>query len=76
LKGENNLNNYKQQYNKLLERYQKGEAYVDGPDISHQELEKWMPEFLKIVKDLNLLLHKIGEHTPDEAINGFKEATQ
>lgn len=67
------MNSYEQQYNKLLERYRKGEAYVDGPDISPQELERWMPEFLKIIKDLNLLLYKIGEHTPDEAINGFKK---
>lgn len=67
------MNDLKQQYNKLLKRYKDAEAYIDDKQRSQQELDKWLPEFCKIVRELNFILAKIGPHEPDEAVNGFKE---
>lgn len=65
------INQYKLQYNQILERYKKAEAWLDFPGRTELEVQKWMPEFEKIVDQLNLLLAVIGEHTTDEAVNGF-----
>ena len=48
------------------------EVYIDNPERTEKEIDKWMPEFVKIVAQLNLLLAQIGTHTAEEAINGFK----
>ena len=66
------INQYKLQYNQILERYKKAEAWLDSPGRTEPEVQKWMPEFEKIVDQLNLLLFAIGEHTTDEAANGFR----
>ncbi|HHY26431.1 MAG TPA: hypothetical protein GX523_06735 [Desulfitobacterium dehalogenans] len=62
----------KLQYNKILERYKTAEAWLDSPKRVDREIQKWMPEFEKIVDQINLLLFAIGDHTTDEAMNGFK----
>lgn len=67
-----NLRTYKLQYNKALERYRKAEAWLDDPKRTDNEVERWGVEFQKVVSTLELLLWKIGEHTPDESVNGFK----
>ena len=70
-----NLQTLKAQYNALLKRYEAAEAYIDDKKRKPEELDKWMPSFLQIVKQLNKLLIEIGEHRAEEAINGFKEET-
>ncbi|CDX01273.1 Hypothetical protein DPCES_1386 [Desulfitobacterium hafniense] len=65
------INQHKLQYNQILERYKKAELWLDSPMRTEPEVQKWMPEFEKIVDQLNLLLFAIGEHTTDEAVNGF-----
>ena len=67
-----NLRTLKLLYNKTLERFSKAEAYMDNKDVPEKERDRWEPEFLKIVEQLNLLLIRIGEHTPEESVNGFK----
>lgn len=67
-----NLTDLKKQFNALLERCDKAEKYIDAPERTAQELAKWEPEFVKIIAQLSALLEKIGVHTEDEAINGFK----
>lgn len=62
------------QYNTLLNRYKAAEAYIDNPTRTAADIQRWMPEFLRIVKDLNLILARIGPHTASEAVHGFKEA--
>lgn len=66
------MDQHKLQYNQILERYKKAEAWLDFPQRTEPEVQKWMPEFEKIVGQLNLLLFAIGEHTTDEAVNGFE----
>ena len=68
------MNELKQQYNNLLARYNGAESYIDSKERTPEEVEKWLPEFCRIVKQLCALLNKIGEHTADEAVHGFKEA--
>lgn len=66
------INQYKLQYNQILERYKKAEAWLDSPERTEPEVQKWMSEFEKIVDQLNLLLFAIGEHAMDEAVSGFE----
>lgn len=65
------MDQHKLQYNQILERYKKAEVWLDSPKRTEQKVEKWIPEFEKIAGQLNLLLAVIGEHTTDEAVNGF-----
>jgi thiamine kinase-like enzyme len=62
----------KQQFNQLLQRCNKAEKFIDDPKRTEEELNKWMPEFLKIIAQLSALLEKIGEHTPEDVEHGFK----
>jgi flagellin-specific chaperone FliS len=62
----------KLQYNKVLARCDKAIEYMDNKDIPEKERDRWEPQFLKILEELNFLLKRIGEHTPDEVTNGFK----
>ena len=68
-----NLQTLKTQYNTLLNRYKAAEAYIDDKQRTPEEIDKWMPSFLQIVKQLNLTLARIGPHTASEAVHGFKE---
>ena len=67
------LTGLKKQFNALLTRCNKAEKYINAPERTEEELEKWMPEFMNIIAQLSFLLEEIGVHTEDEAINGFKE---
>lgn len=66
------LNELKKKYNKLLDREKKAEEWLDSPEQTDSQVERWMPEFRGILDGLNKLLTQIGSHTTDETINGFK----
>lgn len=61
----------KSQYNELLSRERRGEKVLDDPVRTPEEIEKWMPEFQKILAELNNTLVKIGSYTTEEVLNGF-----
>lgn len=63
----------KKEYNKLLERFNKGEIYFDRKDIPQEEKEKHLKSFQVILNRLSYLLTKIVFYTEDEVLNGFKE---
>ena len=62
----------KNQYNSLLIRCIRAELYMDNPENPEEVKEKYMPEFKKIIHQLNNLLEHIGEYTHDEVCNGFQ----
>lgn len=61
------------QYNTLLAREQKGEKYLDDPIRTPEEIEKWTPEFQKILAGLNRLIDEIGitNCITEERMHGF-----
>lgn len=59
------------QYNALLTREKKAEAYLDNHDIPLRERERWLPKFNEIMAQLNELLLKINNFTSDDVVNGF-----
>jgi hypothetical protein len=63
----------KLQYNSLLRREQAGEKYLDDPIRTDAEVNKWMPEFNKILAGLNSIIDEIGLYncTAEERLNGF-----
>ena len=61
----------KQQYNKMLERFNKAEQYFDRKDISQEEKEEQLENFDVVLKGLNYLLSKIGVYTEQEILEGF-----
>jgi len=61
------------EYNILLKRAQKGEAYLDNENIDVQKREKWIPEFLKIARRMGEIIRKLGNVTAYEILNGFGE---
>ena len=61
----------KKQYNQLLNRYKQAEIYMDNQAISIKQREIYVPELKKITDRLGKMLEVIGEHTQDEALNGF-----
>lgn len=64
------------QYNKLLEKWHKAEAYMNDDSISITEKEKHVEGFKKLMKDLSVLLNSIGIYTKYKALNGFTEANE
>jgi hypothetical protein len=54
----------------LLERYEKGKAYMDNKKIALEEKEKWVGEFRKII-------NQVGKAYDDGLIDDdFKEIKQ
>lgn len=69
--GPMSMDDLKSHYNDLLAREKKGEAYIDDPVRTPGEVEKWMPEFNKILAELNNTLGRIGSFTAEEITHGF-----
>ena len=65
------INDLKSYYNELLAREKRGEEYLDNPARTPDEVDKWMPEFKKILIDLNDTLARIGGFTAVEVVYGF-----
>lgn len=65
------INDLRSRYNELLIREKRGEEYLDGAVRTSDEVDKWMPEFKKILVELNSTLGQIGSFTIVEALNGF-----
>jgi hypothetical protein len=63
----------KQQYNTLLMRQYKGQVYLD--DTSKPDREKWLPEYQKVVEELNGILSELQRLgvtvTEREVLGGF-----
>ena len=61
------------EYNQLLTRHNKAVSFLDS---NAPEKDKWMPEFIKIVKQCNKVIaeiHKVRPVTDKEILNGFYE---
>lgn len=63
---------YKRKYNKLLERHKKAEAYLENENIEYEKRKKWLPEYERILSQLNYLLWRIGDYKKEEILGGFK----
>ena len=63
------MNDLKEQYNKTLKRYYNGCNYI----FEHpKEYDKYLPEVLKLLDKVNILIQNIGNMTKEEIINGFE----
>lgn len=59
----------KEIYNKTLQRYYNGCNYID----EHiEECDKYLPEVIKLLNNLNEILARIPNATKEEILNGFK----
>ena len=69
----NDLDKLKQEYNHNLTRYYNGCKYLEKCD--DEEIDKWLPELLKILNRINELLEKImkqQEVSRKEILEGFE----
>ena len=64
------MQNLKQVYNHLLQRYYNGCDYLEAHP---EETERYMPVVLEIKKTLEQILERIPNATTEEILNGFKE---
>lgn len=67
---------FKERYNATLERFKKGEKFLDNHTTSQEEVEKWLPLLDKIIKDLSIMINEYEQETgkkfPEGAtINGL-----
>jgi hypothetical protein len=62
---------YKKEYNALLVREKKAEAYLGDESIPLNERMLWGSTYNEICKRLGWLLQQIGRYTPDEISFGF-----
>ena len=68
-------NPFLEEYNENLKRYYNGCKYCEE---HKSEIDKWLPELLKILENINSLLVKIMEHrnvSTEEILEGFKQET-
>ena len=68
-------------YNALLLREQKAEKFLNDDTVDIAKKEKWLPEFLKIEKELSLMIKEYktmtGENMPtEEILNGYSPKTR
>lgn len=50
------LNSPEAEYNKLLTRYEKAEAFLNNPDIPESDKEKELPRYKTLLESLNAVL--------------------
>lgn len=67
----------KTEYNKVLERWDKATEYLENPIRTQNEIDKWLPEYEKILKQRNCLIIEIWTEsgikpTIEEYEGGFK----
>ena len=63
-------------YNKLIDREKKAEAFLSNPSTTEKQIEKWLPEFHKVVRELSVMMQEYKTHTgyemqENEILNGF-----
>ena len=67
----------KNEYNSVLPRMNKAMVYMDNPEVSDTEKDKYVPAFKTIERKLDGLIADIKQAgyvmTPDDIINGFRE---
>ena len=63
----------KNEYNKLLDRFNKANEYFDREDITQEEKERFLPSFQEVLKGLNYLLGKIEIYTKQQILEGFHD---
>ena len=63
------MDQLKQTYNKLLQRYYNGCNYIE----EHlDEADKYLPKVLELLNKINKILEKIPNATEEEILNGFE----
>lgn len=69
--------NFKEEYNKLIAREKKAEAYLMNEDIPLKEREKWLAAYGTIVKQLGQMIYEYKQQgniiTVKEQLEGFSE---
>ena len=65
---------YKKAYNYLLARYKKAEEYFATHTL--EEVDKWLPEFIKILETMSMIINSLENRfkvkvTDKEKENGF-----
>ena len=69
------LKEFKIAYNKLVLRHKKAEAYLNNNDIPMADREKYLPEFRKLLNNINKAIEDFNangiEMTADEILEGF-----
>lgn len=63
------MESYKQEYNNLLKRYYNGCKYLSE---NPKEIEKFMPELLKILENINIIIVQNDITNKDIMLKGFK----
>lgn len=63
------MEKYKQEYNNLLKRYYNGCKYLSE---NPQEIEKFLPELLKILENINIIIDEKDITDSNIISNGFK----
>lgn len=66
------MNKLKQEYNYNLTRYVNGCKYCEA---NRNETDKWIPELIKILNNMNDILKEIMKHekvSEEDILNGFK----
>ena len=76
-----NSEEFIKKYNALLQREIKAEAYLTNDKVSVEAKEKWIPEFLKIERELSQMIHEYkkitGSDMPtEEILNGYSPKTR
>ena len=75
-----NSEEFIRKYDALLQREIKAEAFLTNDKISTEAKEKWIPEFLKIEKELSQMIHEYkkitGSDMPtEEILHGYSLKT-
>lgn len=62
----------KVEYNNQLKRYHKAVEYFERDDVTQVEKENNLDNYKQVLNNLNILLGKMVDYTPQEVLEGFK----
>ena len=69
---------FKEKYDVLITRERKAEKWLDAPERTNEQIEKWLPEFTKIIVDLSKMINEYKKLTGKDmseqlALDDFKD---
>lgn len=67
------IDTLKKQYNSFLKRFENGVKYLELPERTEDEIDKWLPELERIAKEISKVFCELRKNNVNVKANEFLE---